>query len=210
MSSAAKRARARGHRPQRAVRGVTLLVAAVALLACTDDGLRDEEGRVVEAGEFSVFELQEGDCLDPGSDVSGEIADLPVVPCEQPHTQEVYGIVTHPDESYPGATEVAAHADGACLNALETNLGLTLDDGVFFSYLLPTFDGWNTGGDRQITCVLVFPEVEAMTGSLVEGTAELEPRAPAPPQEPDDDLDDDLGDEGDDDIGAAAADRRGV
>ncbi len=164
------------------------VLTCLLLVGCSGDDLRDGDGRVVEAGEASVFELQVGDCLDPGNDVSGEIADVLVVPCEEPHTQELYAILNHPDDTYPGATEVAAYADGACLNELEDTLGFTLDDGLYFSYLLPTFDGWNTGGDRQILCVLVFPDREAVTGSFVDGTADLDRLPPDPPQEPDDDL----------------------
>jgi len=164
-------------------------VIGVLLLGCADEDLRDAEGTVVTAGSASVFELRAGDCLDPDPDVTGEVADLPLVPCEDEHTQEVFGVVQHPDDRYPGAEDVAAWADGACLTELEGALGLTLDDGVYVSYLLPTFDGWNTDGDREVVCVLVFPGLEAVTGSYVAGTAEIERTPPAPPQDPADSSD---------------------
>lgn len=168
-----------------------LAVALVGLLlvACSSNDFRDEDGRVIEPGEASVFELEVGDCLDPG-DVTGELSQVLVVPCDQPHTQELYASVAHPGDGYPGAAEVAGYADGACLNELEGSLGYTLDDGLYFSYLLPTFDGWTSGGDRQIMCVLVFPDREAVTGSFVAGTANLDRIEPVPPQEDVDEGDD--------------------
>ena len=170
------------------------LSVLLTLSACSGDELRDEDGTVVNPGDASVFELRAGDCLAPAPELTGEVAELPLVPCDDEHTQEVFGIVPHPDESYPGAEAVAAWADGACLTELEETLDLTLDDGVFVSYLLPTFDGWNTDDDRDVTCVLVFPGQENMTGSFVAGTADITRVEPLPPvpdvdeQDPDGDV----------------------
>ena len=36
------------------------------------------------------------------------------------------------------------------------------------SDLLPSFDGWNNDGDRNIVCVFVFPQQGAVTGSVVD------------------------------------------
>ncbi len=161
-----------------------LVVAGLALAACGDDlQVRDDDGVVVAAGTWSVFDLRDGDCLDPDPDVSGEIAELPVVPCAQPHAQEVFATVTHPETPYPGAAAVSVWADGACLAELEAQHGLTLDDGIFVSYLLPTFVSWSRDDDRRVVCVLVFPDRENAIGSVVAGTALLEPAPPAAPVE---------------------------
>ena len=170
----------------RRIRLIAFLALPLTLLACSgDDDLRDADGTVINPGVASVFELVPGDCLNPEPGVTGEIDDMPLVPCDQEHTQEVFALVTAEEEDYPGASEVAIIADRRCLDALQSELGLSLADGVFFSYLLPTFDGWNTQGDRQIVCVLVFPNQESMTGSVVAGTADLAPAAPAEPVIPD-------------------------
>lgn len=172
--------RASGRLRRRAV----LLAIAVALAGCSGDDVRDASGEVVAAGEASVFDLRPGDCLDPPDGVTGEIADLPVVPCDEPHRQEVFALVAHDDEVYPGATEVATWADGACVNALEDGFERSLADGVYLSYLLPTFEGWNTEGDREAVCVLVFPTEGQVTGSVVAGTRTLPLAEPQPVQEP--------------------------
>lgn len=192
------------------------VMAALVLFAagCADEPIRDDDGVVINAGAVSVFELEQGDCLDPAPDVTGDIDEIQVVPCDQPHLQEVYATVEHPDDAYPGASEVAAFADGACVAQLDEQLGLSLDDGVFFSYLLPSFDGWNTRDDREIICVLVFPDREAAIGSVVAGTLEIDRAEPAPPR-PDEvpapgDPSDDSADDPTDEPGDAPGDAVGT
>lgn len=175
------------------VRWIAVGLLAVALTACGGDtSVRDDDGAVVNAGTWSVFDLRVGDCLAPEPDLTGEISDVPVVPCTEPHSQEVFGAVEHPDGAYPGAAALATWADGACLGELATSLGLGLEDGLYVSYLLPTFDGWNLGGeegDRRVVCVLVTPDATGVTGSHVAGTATLARGEPVLPS--DDDATDD-------------------
>ena len=128
---------------------------------------RDDSGTVTAAGPLSVFDLQSGDCLMPAPDLSGEVDSIPVVPCDEPHTQEVLAVVDHPDGPFPGAAALAQWADTACLAQLQAVLGASPADGFFVSYLLPSFDSWNKEDDREVTCVLVFPTEGGVTGSLV-------------------------------------------
>lgn len=168
---ATRRGRAGGLRRRLSTGAVVL---GLVLTGCTDDdaGFRDEEGTVVAAASVSVFELQDGDCLDPDPELVGEVDQVPVVPCDQPHAQEVFAAVDLDEQPYPGAEAVARQADGACLGALETSLGLSLADGYFVSYFLPTFVGWNgEPPDRRVICVLVFPDRETAIGSVAAGTA---------------------------------------
>jgi hypothetical protein len=152
-------------------RSAVVLLPALILAGCGGIDVRDDSGRVIAAGPWSVFDLRPGDCIGDVVALQGDVDELPLVPCEDPHTQEVVAVVRHPDDAYPGAGAVATFADRACLTALEAELGLTIDDGIAFSYLLPTFEGWNKNGDRSIVCVLVFPEDVGMVGSFVAGTA---------------------------------------
>ena len=154
-------------------RALLLLVLPLVVAACGGADVRDDAGRVVAAGPWSVFDLRPGDCVGDVSDLKGDTDELPLVPCDEPHTQEVFAVVRHPEDAYPGAGAVATFADRACLTALDVELDLSIDDGVAFSYLLPTFEGWNKSGDRSVVCVLVFPADPGMTGSFVAGTADL-------------------------------------
>ncbi len=167
------------HRTARGTARSTIGLAALILLlaACTSSGdggaaaVRDEAGQVVAAGPWSVFDLRPGDCIGDVSDAEGDIDEVPLVPCAAPHTQEVFALYRHPDDEYPGLGAVATYADRSCLTALDVELGITPDDGIAFSYLLPTFEGWVEDGDRTIVCILVFPEELGMVGSFVAGTA---------------------------------------
>jgi hypothetical protein len=150
--------------------GVTVLAGVGASAGCGGEEIRAESGEVVAPGSWSVFDLRAGDCIDAG-DVEGDISDVGLVPCDQPHTQEVFATVDNPETVYPGASELALWADGACLAELRSALGLTLADGVFISYLLPSFDGWNKNDDRTAVCVLVFPDRGSVIGSYIAGTA---------------------------------------
>ncbi|MFT3852751.1 MAG: septum formation family protein [Ilumatobacteraceae bacterium] len=156
---------------RRMLRTFTLVaVAAAALGACSGGGepSRDASGAVTGAGTVSVFDLREGDCLDPPTDLSGEIADIKLVPCDDPHTQEVFGKVEATDDAYPGAEALATEASGACAGLMQQPpLGLSPDDGYFWSYLLPSFNGWNKDNDRTMVCVFVFPQQGSVTGSVV-------------------------------------------
>lgn len=162
-----------------------LTVVAAVLGACSGDG--DEptraNGTVTQAGKASVFDLAPGDCLDPPADVSGEIATIQVVPCADPHTQEVYAQVESTQQTYPGAEALAAEANGLCAGAMQDPpLLLSPDDGYFWSYLLPSFNSWNEDTDRTVVCVFVFPNLGSVTGSVV-GAADagtLKPGDPPP------------------------------
>lgn len=161
----------------------TACVVVLLLVGCANDDVqRDDDGAVVTGGVDSVFTLEIGDCLDVAPDTMGAVSEVTFVPCDQPHTQEVFGLVRHPAEAYPGASEVATFADGACLTELSRTLELTLDDGIYFSYLLPTFEGWNREQpDREVVCVLVFPQAREVDCSIVERRQAGLPIAPSAP-----------------------------
>jgi hypothetical protein len=147
-----------------------VVLGVVSLSACSGGEVRDSSGKIVGPGSWSVFDLRPGDCLNSADDLSGDVSEVAVVPCMDPHTQEVFATVTHPEGPYPGAAAVSTWADASCLTQLEAELGLTLADGIFISYLLPSFDGWNKNNDRTVVCVMVFPDRGSVIGSYVDGT----------------------------------------
>lgn len=151
-------------------RAMAAVVALALLLGACGEGsdsaaVRDASGAVIDAGSWSVFDLRAGDCIGDVSSLAGDSADVPLVPCSEPHTMEVFAVVRHADDVYPGAAAVASFADRACLTALEAELRMDPNDDVAFSYLLPTSEGWNDHGDRAIVCVLVVPEDAGVAGS---------------------------------------------
>jgi len=150
--------------------GLACIAVGALVTGCsTTASIRDDSGRVTTAGDWSVFDLRPGDCFDPFSGVTAADT-VTLIPCDDPHTGEVYAVAEYPDSTYPGAAELATWTDRICLDAFENQLGLSVGD-IAFSYLLPTDEGWETNGDRKSVCALVFDEAAPVVGSFVEGTA---------------------------------------
>jgi hypothetical protein len=154
------------------VLGVLTALAGGTLTACSPNssggGIRDAKNVVVKPGEWSVFDLHVGDCLAPPEDLKpGEIAKIHVVPCAEPHRQEVFASVVNKVDAFPGTASLDQFASTGCMQQLQTELGVAPSDGYFISYLLPSFDSWNKNDDKKVTCVLVFPTEGQVAGSTV-------------------------------------------
>lgn len=143
---------------------VVLLVAG-----CTKStkSSRSGIGEVTKAGSWSVFDLRQGDCLNPPKDLGKEIETITVVPCAEAHTQEVFSTVKSTGDAFPGVAQLTQFADSKCVGELQTKLGVSPSAGYYVSYLLPSFDSWNKDNDRSVTCVLVFPTEKDKKGSAV-------------------------------------------
>lgn len=135
-----------------------------------DDGSMSGDGEDpsdIEGAEMVTFdELEVGDCLplvDYGDE--GEIYELPVVPCEQPHTDEVYFIFDVEDGEFPGDDALTQAASEGCLAEFESFAGIPYDDSVldFYSYQ-PTKTSWIRAGDRTVQCIMY--SYEDVTGTL--------------------------------------------
>lgn len=158
----------------RRVVAAVLLVAAIT--ACSKDDAKRVGGTITEAGPISVFDLRPGDCLYPDDSTVGEVEKVQAVPCDEPHTQEVFAVPEFPDERgvYPGEAALQQFADAACLEAFEAYTGTDyLDSDYFFTYLHPSVDSWNDD-DRQIICVITDEGAE-MTGSVGATTTTTRP-----------------------------------
>lgn len=152
---------------------------AVALLAIAsssgcgggDDAERGTDGRVTEPGDVSVYELLTGDCLSPPEEVQAGIEQVRVVPCAEPHTQEVFATIEYElpedDDDFPGDDEIDAFAQGACLDPFTDYVGVDyIDSSLFITYLLPTVRSWNEENDREIVCIA------QTTGEQLQGSVE--------------------------------------
>lgn len=147
---------------------VALLAGLVLAGACSDEEAERDGGVITDAGPISVFELRTGDCLYPDDKAVGEIENIQAVPCDEPHTQEVFAVPEFPDRGgvYPGESEIQQFADASCLEAFAEYTGTDyLDSNLYFSYLHPSLDSWNSGDDRQVVCVIVATGDE-MIGSV--------------------------------------------
>ncbi len=152
-----------------------VVVLAVLLAACSDDGIeRDADGTVTQSGSISVYDLQLGDCIEVPADVAEELEQVTVLPCDDPHTHEVYLVddTTLDDtfEVYPGAPDVEGVASRICFDGFAEFVGSeVVDSDLTFTYLYPTLQSWteNDPVDRTIACLVV----SAPTRGSVGGSA---------------------------------------
>jgi hypothetical protein len=126
---------------------------------------RDSETQeITEAGTADVFQLKVGDCL---NDVDAEeVTEVPAVPCDQPHDNEIYYEFSMPDGEFPGNDGTMAAAEEECGPQFDTFVGLAYEESVldWFPYT-PTELSWTEAGDRVVQCVIFEPDVRT-SGSL--------------------------------------------
>lgn len=146
--------------------GARALVALAVLLlaACDVDPSPTEPDPAPTSSSVDAFEIGVGDCVDTTTG-SGEITEVPVVPCSRPHVGEAYESVTMPgDGVFPGDQAVVEAARG-CEEPFEEFVGVALAvSQLMVTYFHPTAQSWDTG-DREILCIVSDP-VGLVTGTL--------------------------------------------
>lgn len=133
-------------------------------LGCSGD---DDDGPRTES-PLGLGEEGVGTCLQFDEDAGELVQTLPVVDCETPHSHEIYAVVTHPAEVYPGFSELEEFAQRVCLAAFEPYVGTNpFDSALFHTWMVPTLDGWNDDRrpDREILCILGSHDNEPLVGS---------------------------------------------
>jgi hypothetical protein len=132
---------------------LAVLALAIVLAACSEN----------------VTDLGVGDCFDDvdGIDGSGEITDVPVVDCTEPHDNEVFHTYDLPGDDYPGQDAILADAQGSCVGAFENYVGTDYASSRLDIFpIYPTPDGWADGDDRTVVCSLYDLELAQLTGSM--------------------------------------------
>jgi hypothetical protein len=148
------------------------MVAACALSGCSVlEGIfpaqaqRDEETqKIEESGQQDVFQVALGDCFNNEADPNAtEVTDLPAVPCDQPHDNEIYFLFDLTGEEFPADAET--QADTGCFDQFETFAGIPFETSTLsYSAIWPTADTWSQG-DREVICFIFDPAAQT-TGSL--------------------------------------------
>lgn len=121
----------------------------------------DVDGAVMKG----LIELTVGDCI-PLIDYGDKgVYEVPVVPCDQPHTDEVYFVFDVEGPEFPGDKAVDVEAQTRCRAEFETFVGIPYADSVLdFYYYVPTKRSWTLDDDHAIQCI-VYSE-EDVTGTL--------------------------------------------
>jgi hypothetical protein len=123
----------------------------------------DTTQEIVEEGQADVFALRVGDCMNTVDEEL--VSEVPVVPCAEPHDDEVYFDFVLDDGEYPGDDAVLEASDAGCLAQFDAFVGLAYDSSTldFYAYR-PSEESW-AGGDRTVSCVIWDPAGQ-VTGSL--------------------------------------------
>ena len=135
----------------------------------TTDTTAEEEATTTTAASDEgdtqdVFALGVGDCTTDES-LTGEVQEVTIIDCSQPHTVEVFHSYLIPDESLPDDAGIQAIVEEQCLPAFQDFVGLDYNSSVLLvNYLSPTPDSWDAG-DRELLCLIEDP-AGTVTGSL--------------------------------------------
>jgi hypothetical protein len=94
-----------------------------------------------------------GECL-LESTGGEEVSRVPVVPCDVPHDEEVFALLTFPDAEFPGYEALEEEGDQMCLPAFEEYVGAPYEASELYYYTItPTEKGWRAYEDRSLLCV---------------------------------------------------------
>jgi hypothetical protein len=129
---------------------------------------RGDDGSLSTAGNVTVTDLRVGDCFNAAefSEEEVEIGEVDGVPCDEPHTFEVYAVADYNGSAYPATDDAFEAAFGeVCVPPFESYVGVPYVDSVLWaSAITPTEDGWNSG-DHEFICHLHEEDISPITGS---------------------------------------------
>ena len=112
-------------------------------------------------------ELAVGQCI-PFMEWGEQVSELPIVPCDQPHTDEVYYIFDAADGEFPGDEALQTLATERCDAAFAEYIGIPYADSELANYwFVPTEASWNRLKDRTLQCIAY--SNDEVTGSF-QGT----------------------------------------
>lgn len=140
-------------------RRVAIGITAALLLSACGGG---------DTSETSVFRIRPGDCFnDPAAD--RELEQVDVVPCDEPHDNEVFATLEHPptpDDIYLGRDAIVGYAEQACPEPFNAYVGVAYQRSRFSLFpIVPSEATW-AEGDRQIICALYDHQAGKLTGSM--------------------------------------------
>jgi Septum formation len=145
-----------------------LVVGAAGIVALAGCGGKTDVSKPKQQAVLDIGTGSEGTCLQVDDKLGAEVTKLPVIACDQPHTHEIYAIVKYTEKDvYPGTVELETFAQRECLGAFEPYVGISaFDSTLFFTWMVPSLEGWNTKKDRDVLCVLGAKDGRQITKSM--------------------------------------------
>ena len=149
----------------RAAAAVTAAVLLLVACAGVEDVDRDDEGRPTEAGTVRADLIRVGDCF--RDQEGGDVAGFAVVPCGEPHDNEVFHLFDVGGERYPGEESLRETAAERCEGRpFEDYVGSPVAASGYAVYqVVPSPDTWERNDDRTVVCVLYDPGGGTLRGS---------------------------------------------
>ena len=144
---------------------VAISVIAAALLVADMGEEASQETAPPGVEVVNVFDLEVGDCLTEVQAIEEEILSVETVPCSEPHSEEIFAVVTLPEGDFPGDEAIVTQAEDVCVGEFEGFVGLSYAESVLeFNYAWPLEEGWDAG-ERGVVCSVSDPDGDT-TGTL--------------------------------------------
>ena len=132
---------------------------------------RDESGAIVDAGNVDAFEMRVGDCFDDTTAMeSGQIVNLPGVPCTDPHDNEVYALVDVDLQEYPGDDAMSDLAMQRCMEQFASFVGRDYESSSLDIFTMQPSRESFSANDREVVCAVYDMDFNKLEGS-VRGSA---------------------------------------
>ena len=132
------------------------VVVIVLVVGYLTTARRGDDGTLNAGGNLSVTDLQVGDCFT--TDGATEISDVDGVPCDEPHTYEVFAVRDHggplplTDASYQSAFETL------CLADFESYVEADWETSAIYADMITPSEESYGDGDREYICFLYEPD----------------------------------------------------
>lgn len=154
------------HRTKRIVTVAALLASSALLAGCSIFSFgpeRGDDGQVLESSELAARDLVVGDCFDFDSPDGSTVADVIVIPCDEPHNYVVLqqGTLAAGDINASGLQNAVSQACEATFDAFkDVN---TADDRPRQQFLLFPLDDEKPEGDHNYSCAATDPSGLGLT-----------------------------------------------
>jgi len=159
----------------------TLIAIGAGVYVYGTSAKRDDSGVIVSEGNLDALQVSVGDCfndtpeltegeVDEAGNVTATVSSIPVVPCSEPHDNEVYAVFETTATTYESEEGMFNLAMAECQERFASFVGLSYEESSFdIVALYPTPESWQQS-DREIVCAVYNLNGEKLTGS-VAGTA---------------------------------------
>lgn len=129
-----------------------------------DETPAEEESDAPDGETQDVFDVGLGDCIS-NFNAEEQVSELTVIPCEEEHDQEVFGVFEVPDGDFPGSEAFEAQVTTDCVAEFANFVGLDYNESALdIQWLEPTEESW-AQGDRELVCTVLDP-AGPVTGTL--------------------------------------------